>query len=46
MAQEIYAKEAEKLYEPEVMGDSKLRVSSRHNRIGAHLNSQEQWQYV
>lgn len=32
--------EAERMLEPEEMNDSKEIVSSRHNRMNAHMNSQ------
>ena len=38
--------EVERLYEPEVIGDSKKRVSSRNSRIDVHINSQRLWQHA
>lgn len=38
--------EAERLYEPEMMDDSKEIVPSRYNRSNAHMNSQILWQHA
>ena len=42
----LYGREAERSSEPEVMGDTKETVSSRHNRTDEHMRSQRLWQHA